>query len=371
MRIGVPKEQKAQEYRVGLTPEAVAQLIRAGHDVFIERGAGVGSGYRDADYQQAGAGIVDEAAALYGQAQLVVKVKEPQEAEIALLRPDHILFCYLHLAPDSGLTDALLNRGVVAIAFETICDELGQLPLLKPMSEIAGRLSVQAGAHCLETAQGGRGVLLGSVAGLAPARVLVIGGGVVGGQAVDVALGMGATVALVEPRRERRDQLVAHHHSAHLAVMAELDSAAVLPRVDMVVGAALVPGARAPRLLERRHLKLLKPGAVLVDVAVDQGGCFESSRPTSHQQPTYIEGGVVHYCVANIPSAVSRTASRALSAAILPYVQRVAGASLAQIAAAPGLCAGINVARGRVYCAALASSQQRPLSPLQELIEGC
>jgi alanine dehydrogenase len=367
MRIGVPKEQKAQEYRVGLTPSAVRQLTERGHQVVVEEGAGQGSGYLDDEYRQAGASLLSGAEEVYAQAALIVKVKEPQPGEIDLLCAGQCLFCYLHLAPDIALCDDLLASGVTAIAYETITDDAGRLPLLKPMSEIAGRLSVQAGAHCLETAQGGRGVLLGAVAGLPPAKVLVLGGGVVGSQAIDVALGMGATVAVVEKQRQRRDQLAAHYNSAHLAVLAELDCEAVLPNVDMVVGAALVPGARAPQLLKRSHLPLLNAGAVLVDVAVDQGGCFESSRPTSHQQPTFIDQGIVHYCVANIPSAVSRTASLALSQATLPYVQRIASSDLPSIAATPGIRDGINIAGGAVYCPAVAEAQQRPLADLASL----
>lgn len=369
MRIGVPRECKAQEYRVGLTPQAVAQLTQRGHLLVVERGAGLGSGYRDDDYLQAGARCVDSAAELYDSAELVVKVKEPQPSELALLRRDQLLFCYLHLAPDAALTDALLASGVTAIAYETIADEAGRLPLLKPMSEIAGRLSVQAGAHCLETAQGGRGVLLGAVADLSPGRVLVLGGGVVGGQAADVALGMGANVAVLEPSLERRNQLVSRFNSSRLAVLDTMRHEDVLPQVDMVIGAALVPGARAPQLLRREHLPLMREGAVLVDVAVDQGGCFESSRPTTHQQPTFVEQGVLHYCVANMPSAVSRTASLALSHATLGYVQRLAETPLAQVAATQGLSEGINIAAGKLYCRAVAEAQGRSLSDIAGLRE--
>lgn len=365
MRIGVPKEIKAQEYRVGLTPSAVAKLTQQGHHVLLEHGAGLGSGYSNTEYRDCGAHIVDSAAALYLQAELIVKVKEPQTEEFARLRAGQILFCYLHLAPHRPLTDALIASGAHCIAYETITDDQGRLPLLKPMSEIAGRLATQAGAHCLEKAQGGSGVLLGSVAGLDPGHVLIFGGGVVGSNAADVALGMGAKVTLVEPFATRRQSLRAQFPSDSFTVMASesLDLPRILADVDMVVGAALVPGAAAPKLLSVEDLKWLAPGSVLVDVSVDQGGCFATTRPTTHLAPTFVEAGIVHYCVANIPSAVARTATQALSQASLLYVQKIAACKLRDcLSAYPGLAAGLSVANGHLTCSAVAGAQQREFS---------
>lgn len=369
MQIGVPMEIKAQEYRVGLTPAAVGALVDAGHGCLVQAGAGIGSGFSDADYLAQGATLVEALDELYDRAELVVKVKEPQPEEWPLLRAGQRLFCYLHLAPDIALTDALLASGAHCFAYETIADAEGRLPLLKPMSEIAGRLSVQAGAHCLEKAQGGRGVLLGSVAGLAPAHVLIFGGGVVGSHAADVALGMGAQVTLVEPFAARREQL-AQRWTTRFSVVESFDDDA-LSSVELVIGAALKPGARAPLVLRRTQLKYLPEGAVLVDVAVDQGGCFETSHATTHQAPTFVEEGIVHYCVANIPSAVSRTATLALSAATLPYVKHLAEITPNDIAAAAtelcrgqmaameGLYSGLNVSAGSVCCRAVAEAQNR------------
>ncbi len=359
MRIAVPLEVKAQEYRVGLTVEAVEVLCRAGHELFVQRGAGLAAGFSDEAYLAAGAVLIDSAEELYGKAELLVKVKEPQPQEYRLLRPGLTLFCYLHLAPDVALTDALLHSGVTAIAYETITDEDGRLPLLKPMSEIAGRISVQAGAHCLEKAQGGSGVLLGSVAGIAPGHVLILGGGVVGSHAADVALGMGAQVTLLEKYDQRREQWRKQISSNRFTVSDLVDLAPILASVDMVVGAALVPGAKAPKLVTREHLALLRPGSVLVDVAVDQGGCFESSRPTSHSAPTFVEQGIVHYCVANIPSAAARTASLALSQSTLAYVLLLAGGVFEALASKPGLQLGLSLHNHALYCRAVAAAQQR------------
>lgn len=371
MRIGVPREVKAQEYRVALIPSAVAQLCQAGHQLWVETQAGEGSGYSDYDYRQAGAQISPSADELYARAELLVKVKEPQAAEIALLRSDLTLFCYLHLAPDAGLTEALLNSGVRGVAYETITDEQGRLPLLKPMSEIAGRLATQAGAHCLEKAQGGSGVLLGSVGGLAPGHVLVMGGGVVGSHAAEVALGMGARVTVVEPAAPRRQALRTQFSHSRFQLIDSADFAPErLKDVDIVIGAALVPGASAPKLLQRQHLSALLPGSVLVDVAVDQGGCFETTRPTTHAQPTFIEAGVVHYCVANIPSAVARTASQALSNATVDYVLKLANGPLpAVLEGDPHLAAGLNVAAGQLCCQAVAEAQQRPYTSLDTVLK--
>jgi alanine dehydrogenase len=371
MRIGVPIEIKAQEYRVGLIPSAVAELVAASHTVFIESGAGLGSGYSDDDYLAVGAQLSTSMASLYRDAQLIIKVKEPQSREVSLLRPEHRLFCYLHLAPDSQLTSDLIASGATCIAYETITDEKGRLPLLKPMSEIAGRLSVQAGAHCLEKAQGGSGVLLGGVSGLEPGHVLIFGGGVVGSNAADVALGMGAKVTLIEPFAARRAALREQFKSARFSVRDNkgLDLRDLLADIDMVVGAALVPGAASPKLLSAQDLSALAPGSVLVDVAVDQGGCFETTKPTTHCQPTFIQEGIVHYCVANIPSAVARTASQALSQAILPFVYLLAKDNLKnECMSNANLAAGISVAKGFLSCAAVAGAQQREFSPWQQVL---
>ncbi|WP_373084518.1 alanine dehydrogenase [Zhongshania sp.] len=361
MRIGVPKEIKAQEYRVGLHPPAVAVLTQQGHQVFVEAGAGLGSGYSDDEYQIVGAHVITSVTELYLQAELIVKVKEPQPEEVARLRRGQILFCYLHLAPNRALTDALIASGANCIAYETITDDQGRLPLLKPMSEIAGRLATQAGAHCLEKAQGGSGVLLGSVAGLDPGHVLIFGGGVVGSNAADVALGMGAKVTLIEPFATRRASLRTQFANVRFTVQGSenLDMPSLLADVDMVIGAALVPGAAAPKLLSAEDLQYLAPGSVLVDVAVDQGGCFATTRPTTHLAPTYIEAEIVHYCVANIPSAVARTASQALSQSTLEYVLLIANNWPGSIASHSGLAVGLSVAAGNLTCSAVAGAQQR------------
>jgi len=372
MRIGVPKEIKAQEYRVGLTPQAVLMLTQQGHQALLESGAGLDSGYHDEEFRASGAQILASVGELYQQAELIVKVKEPQTEEVARLRAGQMLFCYLHLAPNRALTDALIASGANCIAYETITDEHGRLPLLKPMSEIAGRLATQAGAHCLEKAQGGSGVLLGSVAGLDPGHVLIFGGGVVGSNAADVALGMGAKVTLIEPFAPRRASLAAQFTSDRFTAIGSqgLDLPSLLADADMVVGAALVPGAAAPKLLSVEDLKYLAVGSVLVDVAVDQGGCFATTRPTTHSAPTFVEAGIVHYCVANIPSAVARTATQALSQASLPYVQKLAGSGLRDcLSANPGLAAGLSVARGILTCPAVAGAQQRKSKPWSAVLE--
>lgn len=366
MRIGIPKEIKAQEYRVGLIPASVEALLAAGHEVLFETGAGCGSGYSDEEYLSLGATCCSSAAELFANCELIVKVKEPQPLEVALLQAHHMLFCYLHLAPNPTLTDALIDSGALCIAYETITDDQGHLPLLKPMSEIAGRLAVQAGAHCLEKAQGGSGVLLGSVAGLDPGHVLIFGGGVVGSNAADVALGMGAKVTMIEPYAPRRKSLLEQFPYSRFDVRdsEDLELSRLLVDVDMVVGAALVPGAAAPKLLAKSDLQYLAAGSVLVDVAVDQGGCFETTRPTSHLSPTFVEAGIVHYCVANIPSAVARTASQALSQSSLDYVQILAKGDLnSTLRDYPCLRAGVSIAGGTLRCAAVAGAQNREYQP--------
>ena len=325
MQIGCPKEVKAQEYRVGLTPDAAREAVAHGHQVLVETGAGAGAGFEDDDYQAAGAQIAPDAAAVFSAADMIVKVKEPQAGERAMLRHGQVLFTYLHLAPDPEQTRDLLGSGVTAIAYETVTDARGGLPLLAPMSEVAGRLAPQVGAWTLQKANGGRGVLLGGVPGVRPARVVIIGGGVVGTAAARVAVGMGANVTVLDrsvPRLSYLDdifmgKLTTQYSSA--GAIAEL-----LPTADLVIGAVLVPGAAAPRLVSRAQLTTMMHGAALVDVAIDQGGCFETSRATTHQDPIYEVDGVMHYCVANMPGAVARTSTQALGNATLPFVLALA-----------------------------------------------
>lgn len=325
MRVGAPKEIKPQEFRVGLTPDAVHELALHGHDILIETGAGEGSGFTDDEYRAVGATILPDAAAIYDQSEMIVKVKEPQPAERAMLRKDQVLFAYLHLAPDPQQTEELLKSGVTAIAYETVTDPRGGLPLLAPMSEVAGRLSPQVGSWALQKANGGSGVLLGGVPGVRPGNVVIIGGGVVGAAAARVAVGMGANVTVLDrslPRLSQLDDIFMGTLTTQFA-----SAAAVAERLtvaDLVVGAVLVPGAAAPKLVSRDQLATMKPGSVLVDVAIDQGGCFETSRPTTHQTPIYEVDGIVHYCVANMPGAVARTSTRALGNATLPFALALA-----------------------------------------------
>jgi len=348
MRVGVPAEVKSDEYRVALTPAGALELTRRGHDVVVERGAGAGSGIADEDFARVGARIGDVAEAW--SADLVLKVKEPQPEEFAFLHEAQVLFTYLHLAANPGVAQALVASGGTGIAYETVEDGGGRLPLLAPMSEIAGRLSVQAGARHLEKAGGGRGVLLGGVAGVAPGNVLVIGAGIVGINAAMVAIGMQAHVSVLDTNLDRLRELelvlggrVELLHSTQLAIEE------LLPRADLVVGAVLLPGARAPRVMSRAALGLMRPGSVVVDVAVDQGGCFETTRPTTHSDPVYTVDGVIHYCVANMPGAVPVTSTRALCNATLPHVTWLADMGLnGAIDAHPGLEPGVNVRAGRV-----------------------
>jgi alanine dehydrogenase len=348
MKIGCPREIKPQEYRVGMTPQAVREAVAHGHRVVIEAGAGLGSGFADADYLAAGAmiGTVDDVFAC----DMVVKVKEPQAAERARLRAGQVLFTYLHLAPDPDQTRDLLASGVTAIAYETVTDRSGGLPLLAPMSEVAGRLAPQVGAWTLQKANGGRGVLLGGVPGVAPANVVIIGGGVVGTAAARVAVGMGANVTVLDrsiPRMSWLDDLFQGRLTTQYSSAAAL--AEVLPGADMVIGAVLVPGAAAPKLVSRAQLGLMKPGAAIVDVAIDQGGCFETSRATTHQDPIYTVDGVLHYCVANMPGAVARTSTQALGNATLPFLLALADKGWARACADdPHLLAGLNTHAGHL-----------------------
>jgi alanine dehydrogenase len=356
MRIGVPKELKTHEYRVGLTPGAVRELVHHGHQVMVETGAGAGIGMADSAYVQAGASVAGTAAEVFAAAELVVKVKEPQPAECRLLRPGQGLFTYLHLAPDPHQTAALLESGCIAIAYETVTDSRGGLPLLAPMSEVAGRMSIQVGAHCLEKEQGGAGILLGGVPGVAPATVTILGGGVVGSNAARMAAGMGARVTVLDrslPRLAALDDLFAGRVRTAYATLDAIETHVL--EADLLVGAVLVPGAAAPRLVGRALVAAMRPGSVVVDVAIDQGGCVETARPTTHAEPTYLAEGVVHYCVTNMPGAVARTSAFALNNATLPFVLALADKGLAgALAEDPHLRAGLNIHRGRVTCAAVA-----------------
>jgi len=350
MRVGVPREIKNHEYRVGLTPESAAELVHAGHAVLVETGAGNGIGATDQDYVAAGAAIAPDAATVFADADMVVKVKEPQSIERKMLRPGQVLFTYLHLAPDAEQTRDLVASGAVAIAYETVTDASGGLPLLKPMSQVAGRMSIQAGATALEKAHGGRGVLLGGVPGVEPARVVILGGGVVGFHAAENAVGLAADVTVLDKSPVVLERLATHFGGrarvlySHKAALAEAVASA-----DLVIGAVLVPGAEAPRLVTRAMLKTMKPGAVLVDVAIDQGGCFETSHPTTHAEPTYIVDGIVHYCVANMPGAVARTSTYALNNATLPHVLKLANLGWREaLLADPHLRAGLNVCEGKL-----------------------
>ncbi|MCW3478533.1 alanine dehydrogenase [Neisseriaceae bacterium JH1-16] len=358
MLIGVPKEIKNHEYRVGLTPSGVRELVTHGHKVLVQTQAGLAIGFADEQYLQAGASIASSAEDLFERSEMIIKVKEPQPVECHMLRPGQLLFTYLHLAPDPEQTKLLIESDAIAIGYETVTDERGGLPLLAPMSEVAGRMAIQAGAHALEKAQGGRGVLLGGVPGVLPARVVVIGGGVVGINAARMALGLGADVTILDkslPRLREIDLLFDGRIKTQVSSAANIDD--TLRVADLVIGAVLVPGAAAPKLVTRAMLKTMKPGAVLVDVAIDQGGCFETSRPTTHQNPTYVVDGIVHYCVANMPGGVARTSTLALANATLPYALELAdkGWQKALLDNAH-LRNGLNICRGKVTYPAVAQA---------------
>ena len=350
MKIGCPTEIKPQEYRVGLTPEAAREAVAHGHDVLVEAGAGRGAGFEDADYTAAGARLADTAEEVFAEAELIVKVKEPQAAERRRLREGQVLFTYLHLAPDPEQTRDLLASGVTAIAYETVTDRDGGLPLLAPMSEVAGKLAPQMGAWTLQKANGGRGVLMGGVPGVPPAKVAVIGGGVVGTQAARVAAGMGAEVTVLDtslPRLRRLDEAWGHLFRGRYASGGA--NAELVAEADLVIGAVLIPGAAAPKLVSRAQLATMKPGAAVVDVAIDQGGCFETSRPTTHDDPVFEVEGIMHYCVANMPGAVPRTATQALGNATLPFLLALADKGWRQACADdPHLLDGLNVHGGRL-----------------------
>lgn len=358
MLIGVPREQKVHEYRVGLTPESVAELVHHGHEVLVEASAGVGIGAGDEEYLRAGARVAADWTKVYAAADMIVKVKEPQKNERAHLRDQQILFTYLHLAPDAEQAQDLIASRAICIAYETVTDAAGSLPLLKPMSQVAGRMAAHVGAHCLEKESGGRGVLLGGVPGVLPAQVVVIGGGVVGFNAAQMAVGLGADVTILD-----RDPAVLERLGYHFEARAKTRFASrsnladSVAKADLVIGAVLIPGAAAPKLISRTMLGTMKNGAVLVDVAIDQGGCFETSRPTSHDEPTYVIDGIVHYCVANMPGAVARTSTYALNNVTLPRVLAIADKGWrAAMQEDPHLMNGLNVWNGQITHEAVASA---------------
>jgi alanine dehydrogenase len=368
--VGLPKEIKDNEYRVGLTPAGVRALSDAGHQVIVEKNAGEGSGFEDALYERAGARIINSADDVWATAEMIVKVKEPIAPEYPRMREGQLLFTYLHLAPDRELTKQLLERKVTGIAYETITDRRGTLPLLTPMSEVAGRMAIQVGAHYLEKMSGGRGILLGGVPGVPAARVVIIGGGVVGTNAAKIAVGMGAHVTIIDNNLDRLREL----DDIFLSKISTLASSAymihdAISHCDLIIGAVLVPGAAAPKLVTRNMLKDVPNGSVIVDVAVDQGGCIETTHPTTHSNPTYYVEGVLHYCVANMPGAVPRTSTFALTNATLPYALKLANNGFFKaITSDPGLKEGVNTYRGHCTYEAVAAAQGIPYTPLDDLI---
>jgi len=370
MRIGCPKEIKNHEYRVGLTPESARELVRHGHEVWIESGAGLGIDATDAEYEAAGAKIVDGPDPIFAECEMVVKVKEPQAGERTKLRDGQILYTYLHLAPDPDQTVDLVNAGVTAIAYETVTGPRGQLPLLKPMSQVAGRMSVQAGANALEKAHGGRGVLLGGVPGVMPGKVIVIGGGVVGFNAAQMAVGLGADVTILDRDPEVLEKVGTHFEArASTRFSNEANLLDALSTADLVIGAVLIPGAAAPKLVTRESLKIMPKGSVLVDVAIDQGGCFETSKPTTHDNPTYKVDDIVHYCVANMPGAVARTSTYALNNVTLPHALQIADHGWkAAMRANPHLAEGLNVWDGKVTYKAVAEDLGYEYVPVEKAL---
>jgi alanine dehydrogenase len=370
MLIGVPKEIKNHEYRVGMTPTSVNEAVRHGHKVMVQTNAGQGIGSSDDDYKKAGATIINAAEEIFSNADMIVKVKEPQAAERKMLREGQILYTYLHLAPDPAQTKDLVASGAICIAYETVTSARGGLPLLAPMSQVAGRMSVQSGAHCLEKAQGGRGVLLGGVPGVAPAKVVILGGGVVGTNAAAMALGLGADVTIIEKSTDRMEELVARFgtqlktiYSTQGAVEEECAQA------DLVIGGVLIPGAAAPKLITKAMLKDWKPGSVLVDVAIDQGGCAETSKATTHAEPTYVVDGVIHYCVANMPGGVARTSTYALNNATLPFGLAIMNKGWKKaLADDVHLRNGLNVAAGQVTYKAVADDLGYAYVPAEKIV---
>ncbi|MCX6957378.1 MAG: alanine dehydrogenase [Verrucomicrobiae bacterium] len=365
MIIGVPKEIKNHEYRVGLTTSSVRELVFHGHSVLVEKNAGSGVGIQDADYIKAGAEIISTAQEIFEKAEMIVKVKEPQPNECLMLRPGQILFTYLHLAPDLEQTKALMNSGCIAIAYETVTDRRGGLPLLAPMSEVAGRMSIQAGAHCLEKAQGGSGVLLSGVPGVTSGRVVILGGGVVGTNAARMAMGLEAHVTVIDKSLDRLKELDLQFGPSLHTIYATLDAIEEhIVKADLVVGAVLVPGGAAPRLVTREMISKMKPGSVIVDVAIDQGGCVEGAKATTHANPTFTIDGVIMYCVANMPGAVARTSTFALNNATLPFTLALANKGWKQaLLDDEHLRNGLNVCEGKITYQAVASAHQLPYAP--------
>jgi len=369
VRIGVAREIKTDEYRVALTPAGARELVLKGHEVLVETGAGDGSSFPDGDYERAGAEIVsvDEA---WGRAELLLKVKEPIAAEYPRLREGLVLFTYLHIAADAPLTHALVDSGIAAVAYETVETDDRRLPLLAPMSEIAGRLASQAGAHFLEKPLGGRGVLLGGVPGVAPGRVLVLGGGIVGYNSAIIALGLGAQVTILEgsiDRMRHLDEILSGRVSLVMSSTLQIESS--IADADVVIGAVLIPGARAPKLVTRDMLEVMKPGAVIVDVAIDQGGCVETAHPTTHTDPVYTVDGILHYCVANMPGGVPVTSTKALTNATLPYVEAIADHGLARaVARDRSLARGVNVLEGKIVYEAVAEAHDLAFTPLEDVL---
>jgi alanine dehydrogenase len=360
MLIGLPKEIKNNEFRVGLTPSSVHELHNAGHQIKVETNAGIGCGFQDSDFVLAGAEIVEHASDIFESSDLIIKVKEPQAIERAQLRPAQTLFTYLHLAPDIPQTNDLLASGATCIAYETVTDNSGRLPLLAPMSEVAGRMSIQAGARCLEKSQKGSGILLGGVPGVLPANVLILGAGVVGSNATQMAVGLGANVTVMDKSLDALRHLNTIYGSKIKTLFSTQQTLAEqLLTADLVIGAVLIPGAAAPKLVTRKLLKTMKQGSAIVDVAIDQGGCFETSHPTTHDQPIFVEEGVVHYCVANMPGALARTATQALNNATLPYVLELANKGIKRaLSENPGLLQGLNIVGGKLTSSSVASAQQ-------------
>ena len=371
MKIGCPTEIKPQEFRVGMTPNAAYEAVQNGHEVVIQSGAGLGAGFEDADYENAGAAILETAGEIFASADMIVKVKEPQSAERKMLRKDQLLFTYLHLAPDPEQTKDLLESGCTAIAYETVTDRNGGLPLLAPMSEVAGKLAPQVGSWTLQKANGGRGVLMGGVPGVGPAKVVVIGGGVVGTHAARVAAGMGADVTVLDMSLVRLRYLDdAFRGVFKTSYASKANTAELVKEADMVIGAVLIPGAAAPTLISRAQLSEMKPGASLVDVAIDQGGCFETSKATTHADPVYEVDGIMHYCVANMPGAVARTSTIALGNATMPFMLALANKGWAQACAEDShLCNGLNVHAGQLTYAAVGEALGLPSVDAKDVVE--
>ncbi len=370
MRIGVPKEIKVREYRVGMTPTSVREAVSHGHDVLVEAGAGAGIGVTNEDYERAGATIAASAAEVFERADMIVKVKEPQAVERAMLQDGQILFTYLHLAPDPEQTADLVNSGAICIAYETVTSATGGLPLLAPMSEVAGRMSIQAGAYFLEKAHGGLGVLLGGVPGVDPAKVVVLGGGVVGTHAIHIALGMGADVWVLDRNVDALRRLWTQFDRPLNTVYSTADAIdRHVAEADLVIGGVLIPGASAPKLITRDHIKMMKPGSVIVDVAIDQGGCTETSKPTTHDEPTYVVDDVIHYCVANMPGGVPKTSTYALNNVTLPFTLQLADKGWRKaLADNPHLKDGLNVASGKVTCEPVASALGYDYTPADQIL---